>query len=194
MRSVPPAVAPFFRSDAQGRILAAVLLDGAERPLSEVASVADTPLTTVQRELGRLETAGVVTSRKVGPARLVTPNPAYPLREPLTQIVAATYGPSQAVREAFADLDGVAQLIIFGSWAARICGQPGRFPGDVDVLVVGSASRLAAIDCAITASERIGREVNVTVVTAQRWTEASDGFIADIKSKPYLTLEPPDER
>ncbi|MCL2466780.1 MAG: winged helix-turn-helix domain-containing protein [Micrococcales bacterium] len=190
MRSVPPAVAPFFRSDAQGRILAAILLDGDERPLTDVAAGADTPLTTVQREVGRLETAGVVTSRKVGPARLVKADPAYPLREPLTQIVAATYGPAQAVREAFADLDGVEHLIIFGSWAARICGQPGGFPGDLDVLVVGTASRLAAIDRAITASERIGREVNVTVVVTQRWADASDGFIADIKSKPYLTLEP----
>ncbi|MCL2091737.1 MAG: hypothetical protein FWH11_11180 [Micrococcales bacterium] len=193
MRSLPPAVAPFFRSDAQGRILAAILLDAAERPLTDIASLADAPLTTVQREVTRLETAGVVTSRKVGPARLVTVNPAYPLREPLTQIVAATYGPAWAVREAFAGLDGVEQLILFGSWAARITGQPGGFPGDVDVLVVGAVSRMAAIDRAITAAERIGREVNVVVVPTQRWYDATDGFVVDVLSKPHLTLEPADD-
>jgi len=186
-------VAPFFRSDAQGRILAAILLDAAERPLTDIASLADAPLTTVQREVTRLETAGVVTSRKVGPARLVTVNPAYPLREPLTQIVAATYGPAWAVREAFAGLDGVEQLILFGSWAARITGQPGGFPGDVDVLVVGAVSRMAAIDRAITAAERIGREVNVVVVPTQRWYDATDGFVVDVLSKPHLTLEPADD-
>lgn len=193
MRSLPPAVAPFFRSDAQGRILAAILLDEAEHPLTDIASLADTPLTTVQREVARLETAGIVTSRKIGPARLVTADPAYPLHEPLTQIVAATYGPARAVREAFAGLDGVERLIVFGSWAARIAGQPGRFPGDVDVLVVGTASRMAAIDRAITAAERVGREVNVTVVPTQRWDDATDGFVADVQSKPYLTLEPTDD-
>jgi predicted nucleotidyltransferase len=190
MRSSPSVIAPFFRSDAQGRILAAALLDPVERPLSDIAVRTDTPLTTVQREVSTLETAGVLISRKVGAARLVTANVDYPLLEPLRQIVAATYGPVDAVREAFAGLEGVDELIVFGSWAARMEGIPGGFPGDVDVLVVGTAPRMAAIERAIIASERIGREVNVTVVGRRRWEEASDGFVRDVKSKPRLTLEP----
>ncbi len=98
MRTKPSVLAPFFRSDAQGKILAAILLAGApEQPLTNVARDAAVPLTTVLREVDRLEKAGVVRTRKLGQARLVSADEAYPLAAPLAQIVAATYGPLPAV-------------------------------------------------------------------------------------------------
>ncbi len=189
MRTKPSALAPFFRSDAQGKILAAILLSGErEQPLTAVARQAGVPLTTVLREVDRLEAAGIVATRKLGQARLVSPDDAYPLAAPLAQIVAAAYGPLSAVEDAFAGLDGVERMIVFGSWAARAAGAPGRFPGDIDVLVVGHISQLDAIERAIDASGRIGREVNATVVSRERWEAGDDGFIADVKSKPYLEI------
>jgi DNA-binding Lrp family transcriptional regulator len=189
MRTKPPVLAPFFRSDAQGRILAAILLSPErEQPMSVVARSAGVPLTTVLREVDRLEEAGVLVSRKLGQVRLVSVDQAYPLLAPLTQIVAATFGPLPLVSEAFADLAGIEELVVFGSWAARAAGVPGRFPGDVDLLVVGQVDRLDAVERAIDAGERIGREVNVTVVPAERWQAGTDGFIADIRAKPFLEI------
>jgi len=189
MRTKPSALAPFFRSDAQGKILAAILLSSQpEQSLTTVARDAGVPLTTVLREVDRLQAAGVVTTRKLGQARLVAPDDAYPLAAPLTQIVAATYGPLPVVEDAFARLDGVEHVVVFGSWAARAAGAPGRFPGDVDVLVIGRVNQLDAIERGIDAGERIGREVNVTVVTPERWQAGDDGFVADIQSKPYLEI------
>ena len=189
MRTKPSVLAPFFRSDAQGKILAAILLAGApEQPLTNVARDAAVPLTTVLREVDRLEKAGVVRTRKLGQARLVSADEAYPLAAPLAQIVAATYGPLPAVEDAFADLEGVEHLIVFGSWAARLAGEPGRFPADVDVLVVGEVSRVDAVERAIDAGQRVGREVNVTVVSPSRWKASDDGFIADVKARPHVEI------
>lgn len=190
MRNEAPAIAPFIRSDALGRLLSVILVgEREELSLSEVAAGAQVPLTTVQREVDRLAAAGVVETRKLGPARLVRANEEYPLLSPLRQIIAAAFGPIPVIQEAFQGLPGLERLIIFGSWAARINGAQGRFPGDVDVLVVGTGSRLEAIECALDASERVGREVNVTVVRPERWNGVGDGFIADIKSKDHLELE-----
>ncbi|MDR0626310.1 MAG: winged helix-turn-helix domain-containing protein [Bifidobacteriaceae bacterium] len=190
MKTSRPEIAPYLRSDALGRILAAILLAGSpDQPLSVVAEASNTPLSTVQREVDRLVGAGVVTARKLGPARLVSANERYPLLGPLRQIIAATYGPARAVADAFEGLAGLERLVLFGSWAARMAGVPGPFPADVDVLVVGSATQLDAIGRAIDAGERIGREVNASVVSPQRWAAASDGFVADVKSKPFIELE-----
>ncbi|MDR1851761.1 MAG: hypothetical protein LBR21_03815 [Propionibacteriaceae bacterium] len=190
MQVRPSELAPFMRSDAQARILAVVLLsDHGDLSLSQVAAKSGVPLTTVQREIARLSKGGIVSTRKLGQIRLVSANEHYPLLAPLSQIIAATYGPLQAVTDTFAGLPGMEKLFIFGSWAARISGTPGPFPADIDVLVVGSTSQLDAIERAIDASELVGREVNATVVSPERWEDGTDGFIADIKSKPTLELE-----
>lgn len=190
MRVGPSHIAPFLRSDAHGRILASILLaDAGDQPLSAVSEASGVPLTTVQREIALLAKAGVVVTRKLGPARLVTANERYPLIAPLRQIVAAAYGPTTVLQAAFAGLRGLERLILFGSWAARISGLPGAFPGDVDVLVVGQCSRLEAIERAMDASDRIGREVNATIVSAEWWDEGKDGFWQDIRSKPFIELE-----
>src|SRR5660397_172629 len=92
MRSRPSALAPFFRSDAQGLILARVLLAGDQQSLTEIAASASVPTTTVHREVERLVKAGVLLSEKRGSVRFVKPNPDYLLMGPLRQMVAAAYG------------------------------------------------------------------------------------------------------
>lgn len=188
MRSKPSRTAPFFRSDVQGRILASIMLGAEDQTLSDLATAVEAPLTTVQREIATLSEAGVVKTRKVGRARVVSMDTSYPLLAPLSEIVAATYGPAPVITDEFRGLDGADKVIIFGSWAARSLGVSGHFPQDIDVLVVGSVSQLEAIERAMNAAEKIGREVNVTTVDPERWSAASDGFVKDVQSKPFLDL------
>jgi DNA-binding transcriptional ArsR family regulator len=190
MRSDGPAVAPFLRSDNQSRILAEILLAERERTLSEIAAATLVPLPTVQREIDRLARAGIIKARKQGRNRLVEPNGNYALIAPLTQIIAATYGPTPIIQEAFGTMDGLEQLIVFGSWASRLSGVHGPFPGDVDVLLVGrDLSQLDAYRRAEAARTRVGRDVNPTVVSPERWSAAEDGFVREVKSQPYVELE-----
>ncbi|WNM27349.1 hypothetical protein RN607_14290 [Demequina capsici] len=141
----------------------------------------------MSREVDRLAVAGILNSRKIGSARIVAANPDYPFLAPLMQIIAGTYGPAALLHDAYVDLRGLEQLLIFGSWAARIVGQPGPFPNDVDVLVVGDVSNLEAHGIASDLERRIGRPVNATIMTVERW-DGDDGFVKYLKASPLIEV------
>src|SRR5438132_254310 len=107
MKALAPSLAPILRSDTQGRILARLLANpDAEYTLTDLAEGAGTSFPTVQREVNRAERAGIVTVRRVGPARLVRANTVHVLFAPLRQLILATYGPPVVVARQFAGLDG----------------------------------------------------------------------------------------
>lgn len=72
-RGEPPPLLPLLRSRLQADLLTLVLLNpGKEWTLSELASRIQSTVSSAQREVARAEQAGVITSRRVGNARLVT--------------------------------------------------------------------------------------------------------------------------
>jgi len=130
MRSDAPVLMPIFRSRQQAEFLTRLLLNpDQEFTLSELSRELDVPLTTLQREAQRLAEVRLISDRKQGRNRLVSANPANPATGPLTQLVMMSFGPAEVIGEEFA-LDGVEQVIIFGSWAARYADQPGPAAAD----------------------------------------------------------------
>lgn len=189
MKVPPSSLAPILRSDAQGRILARVLADPeASYSLSDLVEWSRTSMPTVLREVRRAEQAGILTTRKDGPLRRVSAQSDHPLYDALRKIVLATYGPPIVVAEEFADLTGVDTVLLFGSWAARYTGEPGRAPHDIDVLVIGEADRGAADDAAERVERRVGIPVNATVRSRSQWESCTDSFIVEVKSRPTLTV------
>ena len=134
---------------------------------------------TVQREIERAEAAGIVRTRKVGPTRLVRANPAHPLQDAVRQLILATYGPPAIVAEEFDEIDAAEAVLLFGSWAARYRGEPGRAPNDIDVLVIGNPDRDAVDNAAERAERRIGLPVQATVRSRGRWDARQESFIKD---------------
>jgi hypothetical protein len=70
-------------------------------------------------------------------------------------------------------------------------GEARPAPRDIDLLVVGDehdldANRIYAF--AETASERLAREVNVTVISEDEWRSADTGFLDMIRERPLLRL------
>ncbi|MGD9526291.1 MarR family transcriptional regulator [Pseudonocardia sp.] len=184
-----PPLLPLFRSRLQGDLLAALLLvPDAEHTLTELARRTGASLAAVQREVDRLEEAGLLRSRRVGPARLVSADRGSPAVAPLTDLVALSFGPVQILAEEFDGVAGLDVLDVFGSWAARHHGERGRPPADVDVLAVGEPDRDAVHEAARRAEERIGLPVNVTVVSAARWAAGEDGFVRRVRSAPRVPV------
>jgi DNA-binding Lrp family transcriptional regulator len=182
-------LAPILRSDTQGRILARLLTDPTKSySLSELVEWADTSMPTVQREVRRAEAAGVVKTEKVGPTRLARANPDHPLFDALRRIILATYGPPAVVAREFAHIDRADAVLLFGSWAARYLGQPGRAPNDVDVLVIGTPDRDDVDDAAERAERDIGLPVQATVRSPAQWSTDQDSFIREIRSRPLLVV------
>lgn len=189
MRTAAPPLLPLFRSRLQGDLLARVLLGADGLTVSDLARELRAPVATVQREVQRLEGSGVLKTRRVGRARVVAPNEANPAFGPLQQLVLIAFGPRQVVAEEFADL-GADSVSIFGSWAARYHGEPGRPPGDVDILLVGHPDRDDTFDAAERAQRRLGRPINTTIVSAERWAAADEPFIKEVKRRPMVTVLP----
>jgi predicted nucleotidyltransferase len=187
-RGEPPPLLPLLRSRLQADLLTLVLLNpGKEWTLSELASRIQSTVSSAQREVARAEQAGVITSRRVGNARLVTAARS-PLTGPLTELLLRSFGPRQVLAEELADVAGIEDAYIFGSWAARYAGQQGRPPADIDVLVIGTPDRDSLDEAAQRASARLDREVNVTIRSAQWWRAGGDGFHAEINRRPLVPV------
>jgi DNA-binding transcriptional ArsR family regulator len=162
----------------------------AEYSLTDLARLIRVSVKTVQHEADRLTEAGLVTSRRVGNVRLLTADISHRLTRPLTDLLAATYGPVPVLTELLADIPGIVDVYIYGSWAARHTGQPGPVPADLDVLVVGDADLDDLDEIAITARSRLGFEVNVNRVSVQSWESSDpDPFLAHVRSQPLVALE-----
>jgi len=141
MRSEAPALLPILRSRHLAEVLTLLLLHpDTEYSLSELAATLGLPLTTVQREAARLAGAGLIRERRVGRARLVAADPAGRYTRPLAELLTLAFGPHLVIGEEFGSLDAIA-VAIYGSWAARYEGIPGRPPHDIDVLVIGEVAR-----------------------------------------------------
>lgn len=186
MRTSAPPLLAIFRSRLQGDLLARVLLGAQPATISQLALDVGAPVATVQRELVRLETAGVLTSHRIGRARLFSGQEDNPALPPLRELVTIAFGPAQVIGEEFAALD--AEVLLFGSWAARHAGETGPPPGDVDVLLVGRPDRDDAYEAAERAQARLHRPVNNTIVSPERWEAADEPFLREIKRRPTVLV------
>ncbi len=188
MRSNAPGLLPILRSRHLAEMLTLLLLHpDAEYTLSEVAGKLALPLTTVQREAARLSGSGLIRERRVGRSRLVSANPASRYTRPLTELVSLAFGPRFVIGEEFAAL-GAAAVAIFGSWAARYEDVTGPAPNDVDVLVIGDASRSDMYEAAERAEGRLGLPVNPVLCSRQRWLAAADPLIQQVRSAPLVWI------
>ena len=193
MKTPTPPLLPLLRSRVQADLLALVLLSpGREWTLTELAAHAAVPLASAQREVTRAEQAGIVTSRRLGPVRLIAADPRSPLTEPLTELLLRSFGPRQVLAAALDGLPGIESAWIYGSWAARYAGEPGRAPADLDVLVIGSPDRGALADILDQAEHRLAREVNVTIRSPQWWDEdgSEDPLRTHIRQRPLVQILP----
>lgn len=190
MKVQAPSLAPLFRSDTQGRLLAAVLVaPSEEHSITTLAQRAGTSLPTALREIDPAESAGIIQVRRVGNTRLVRANADHALYDSIRHLVLATYGPPAVLQEEFGDVQGIHALLIFGSWAARYSGVPGPAPNDIDVLVIGSPNRAEVHEAAERAERRISMPVQATIRSLAKWRERSDDpRMSEVTSGPVVPV------
>ncbi|ACZ20003.1 hypothetical protein Sked_00270 [Sanguibacter keddieii DSM 10542] len=180
---------PIFRSQLQARLLLRVLTSAEPVTASDLARTLREPDATVSREVRRLIDAGLLRGERVGRAVRLRPVPENPATAPLRQLLIVTFGPAQVLERALAGVEGLESARVHGSWAARYHGEPGGPPGDVDLLLVGRPSR-REVDSALEELEGVlGREVNVTYVSPERWQDVTDPFISTVRSRPTVELD-----
>lgn len=187
MRTSPPLLAPIFRSDGQARILSVLLLGDDELSLTELAARAGAAYPTAHREVSRLLDAGVFVERQVGRTRLIRANPDSPIVRPLREVLLVTTGPVVLLADELARLDGIESAFLYGSFAARVEGQTGPVPNDIDVMVVGEPDPELVYQACERVEEAVHRPVNATVLTRAE-VERDSGFHESVRSNPIVKL------
>lgn len=100
VKTLPPQLTPFVRSDAVGAFLAETLgHPEREVSLAELGRRTGVSPAVVHREVQRLIDVGVLQDRQEGRNRLVRAERDHPLHAPMREIVQPTYGP--VLREAY---------------------------------------------------------------------------------------------
>ncbi len=196
MRTEAPLLLPLFRSRGQARLLARIFLHPEERStLNQLARELELDPATVQREVERLQDAGIVASERIGRARIVRPNEDSPFYPELSGLIIKAFGPVPILTQRLKRLAGIEDAFIYGSWASRHEGARGEPPGDIDLLIVGRPDRRKLARLCRQATEELGFEVSPTVLSATEWHSDSTGFIRSIKSRPLISLTPsPDDQ
>ena len=180
---------PLLRSDAQGELLALLFLQpDREYSLTQIAHRVGVSLSTVHAEVARLIAAGLLLERRVGQARLVRAQAEHVLFRPLAELLELTYGPFVVLHDVLADVPGVGEAFIYGSWAARRLGEPGAAPRDLDVVVIGDVTRAVLGLVADEATRRLHREVNITRVSPEVWDRGEDLFVKTLRSRPLVSI------
>ena len=194
MRVPPPTLLPLLRSAVQGEVLAATYLSpDREYSVTELAALIGATYKSTAQEVDRLVTAQLLDDRRSGNQRLVRRPAPNPIVTPLTDLLAATYGPLPVLAEEMARLPGVEQAYIYGSWAARHEGEPGGTPNDIDVLVIGTPVMDEVDAVAERASARLRRAINIRRLPSDYWQNppASDTFVASVKQRPHIEIPLP---
>lgn len=187
MRTQTPSLLPLFRSEMQVRLLALVLLQP-ERgwTLQDLAEALDAPQSSVHRELGRAEAAGVISRNDTArPHRFsaATDDAAY---EPIAALLRRTVGVESRLRDRL-DRPDVRAAVIYGSWAAG----SRRADSDIDVLVVGDADLRELRRLVRPIGKETGRTVDVMVMRDdefRRLLADRSSFVRSVMEAPVVSL------
>ena len=187
----PPRLAPIFRTDTQLWILAATYAEPDRQfGVSDLAARLRRPQPTVAREVDRLVEAGLLDTELRAGRRAVWARTTSPIFPELQALLFKTAGPQALLEKKLAGVTGVEEAFIYGSWARRYHGDPGAVPNDIDVMIVGDDVDIADVRSrADAASDRLGRDVNITFLSHSEWVARDSGFLHQVRENDRVELD-----
>lgn len=127
------------------------------RHVRELARELGWSATTVGQELDRLERTGILTSERVGRARRYRVDDQSPIASEIRSLVQKTIGVEARIRDAIADLPGIEEAFLYGSYARG----DERATSDLDLFVIGSVDHELLSERLADVERELGRDVNV---------------------------------
>jgi len=184
------SIADALFSKGQQRVLA-VLFGNPSRSFyaSEIIARARSGTGAVQRELARLENAGLVTVRRIGNQKHYQANPEAPVFEELRGVILKTSGLADVLRAALGPLTSdIRAAFVYGSIARR----EDTAASDIDLLVISEVLTYAELFTSLEkATGQLGRRVNPTVYTSAelaRRKRQGNAFVKGVLAHPKIWL------
>ena len=178
-----------FPASYRRRVLCLLLLHP-ERALHvrEIARLTGTTPGTLNKELTRLHSAGLLSRERVGNQVRYAANRASPIHAELAGILRKTIGLADVLADALAPMaPTISAAFVFGSMA-RASETSGS---DVDVMLIGPLTFGDAVRQLYPAQTMLGREINPKVFGAEEWRarlKAKDPFISEVLAQPKIFL------
>ncbi len=177
-----------FGSKLRVKVLGWLMMHPDERYfVRQLTSILKEDATNVSRELAKLASSGILTSKSEGRQRYYQVNKACPIFVELRGLVLKTVGLAGVLRKAFGD-QGIRCAFVFGSIAAGT-EQAGS---DVDLMIIGDiglrevSRRLAGV------SDWIGREINPHALSAAEFAKrrkAKEHFVSAVIESPRIWVK-----
>lgn len=181
-------IADALFTQGQQRVLA-VLFGNPRRSFyaNEIIALVGSGKGAVQRELARLEAAGLVSVTRLGKQKHYQANAAAPVFKELRGLVLKTSGLVDVLRAALAPLAAqISAAFVYGSVAK---GQD-TAKSDIDLMVVSDTLSYADLFAALEqATGRLGRTVNPTVYSREELNKrvrTGNAFIKRVLEQPKL--------
>ena len=175
---------------SKGKVaLLSAMLDGKQRRvhIRELARESGLSAPSLMREAKSLVKIGLLREERDGNRVDYLANVDSLLYAALSELVAKTVGPENALKESFADSDNDV-VFIYGS---RAKGEE-RADSDYDVFVIGREGLRKTAARAGEVANRIGIEVNPYVISAaefKRRISAGDHFLGEVMASPKIFLK-----
>jgi predicted nucleotidyltransferase len=187
MRTSIPDVLPLFRSEMQLRLLALLLLQPERQwTMPELGKALDAPVSSIHRELGRIEGAGLlVRDTSSTPHRFLAARES-PLFKPLCELLIRTASVEDDLRQTL-EVPGVLAAAIHGSWAAG----KRRPDSDIDVVVIGDADLQGLRRRTRDVGRRAGRRIDLTLFGVDEYralVREGRGFVQHLLAGPTTML------
>jgi len=156
---------------------------------NEIMRFANAGIGAVQRELKRLESAGLITAEKIGNQKHYRANQQAPIFEELRGIVIKTFGVADRLREALDPLSGqIYEAFIYGS----VGKGTDTAHSDIDLMIVADGLDYTRLIGALSqAEEDLRRPVNPSLYTQAEWrrkSAADSGFVKRVMEQPRILV------
>ena len=157
--------------------------------LSELRRLTGLGSASLQRELNRLVSAGLLLSERVDNLRRFHANAQSPVYGELVALTRKALGAEPLLREALVPLTGDLQ----GAWIyGSVAKQTDTSASDVDVMLVGRGLRLSRVlELLAPVEAQLDRKINPTCYTPaefERRRAEADSFVNRVLAQPVIAL------
>lgn len=188
--SGPLSVADALFTKSQQRVLALIFGNpGRSYYANELIALAGSGSGAVQRELAKLERAGLVIGTRVGNQKHFRANADASVFEPLHDLVLRTAGLADVLRASLAPVNGqIHAAFVYGSVAT----QRDTARSDIDLMIISDDLSYADLFTMMEdAAKRLGRAVNPTIYSRAELAKrirSQNAFVARVLKQPKIWL------
>ena len=178
-----------FPLQYRGKALSLLLLQPQRRlHVREIARLTGTVAGTMNKELDRLQRAGLLEKHRVGNQLQYCANQQHPVFPELSALLRKTIGLADVLALALMPVaDRITVAFVFGS----VARSSDTAASDVDVIIIGRVDFGEAVNLLYEAQATLQREINPKIFANDEWQAklaAKSSFILDVLSKPKLFL------